>query len=147
MAIRKSLLLAGAATTVSLAGIGAAMAASGSAGSSNLVDNIASHFHLDKAAVQQVVDQTKQQNQTAHEQKYEDRLAKAVTDGKITAAQKDLILAKHNELVSTRQSLKGKTPAERRAALTQERTDLQAWEKANNIPAGYLMDGSFGRLR
>jgi outer membrane murein-binding lipoprotein Lpp len=121
--------------------IGLASAAS-DAKPASLASEIAQKFNLKPSDVQVVIDQHRGEVQTAHEQAYEQRLAQAVTDGKLTAAQKDQILAKHKELLSFMESLKGKTPQERRAAMKQERADIQSWEKANNIPAGYL--GGFG---
>jgi flagellar motor protein MotB len=108
----------------------------------SLASEIAQKFNLKQSDVQSVIDQHRGEAQAAHEQKYEQRLAQAVTDGKLTAAQKDQVLAKHKELLSFMDSLKGKTAQERRTAMEQKRTEIQDWEKANNIPAGYL--GGFG---
>jgi hypothetical protein len=120
--------------------IGLASAATSQPGS--LASEIAQKFHLNQSDVQAVIDQHRTEAQGSREQKYEERLTQAVTDGKLTSAQKDQILAKHKELMSFMDSLKGKTPAERRTAMEQKRTELQQWAKDNKIPAGYL--GGFG---
>ncbi len=61
-------------------------------------------------------------------------LTQAVTDGKLTQAQADLITAKQAEIKTFLDSLKGKTPAERTAAIATQVTTWKAWAAANNIP-------------
>ena len=108
-------------------------------GQDGLASKIASAFHLNQADVQKVIDQNRTDRQAQMEQKYEDRLAQAVTDGKITSDQKTLILAKHKEVVSFMESLKGKTAAERKSAMQTERQQLQDWASQNNIDLKWIM--------
>ncbi len=61
-------------------------------------------------------------------------LAKAVADGKLTQAQADLITAKQAEIRTFLDSLKGKTDAERKTALTAQVATWKAWAAANKIP-------------
>jgi hypothetical protein len=114
----------------------------------SLVQKIADTFHLDKSKVQSVFDQDKQQRQDNREAQYEARLTQAVTDGKLTSAQKDAVLKKHNELkdqlAKARTSGQSLTPAERKAAMDKLRADIDAWSKANNIDAKWLMGGGPG---
>jgi hypothetical protein len=60
-----------------------------------------------------------------------------VKDGEITGAQKQLIIKKHKELVAElqtdMQSMKGKTPVERKAAVDAKRKALDDWEKQNGV--------------
>lgn len=63
---------------------------------SGLVQMIASKFNLDQTQVQTVVDQyhqTEKGNRGTEMKNQEDRLAKLVTEGKITEAQKQAIIA------------------------------------------------------
>lgn len=139
MKSKKPLLIGSIFAGIALAGlIGYAASAQGASTGPTLVDKIAQHFNLNKAEVQKVFDDNRAQKMADRETKYEARLTQAVTDGKLTVAQKDLILAKHKEVIAFMATLKDKSPADRRSALTQERTDIQAWEKQNNIPTGYL---------
>jgi hypothetical protein len=148
MRIKKSLLIAGAVTGVSLvgvSGIGIASAASNSSSTgtdSSLVDKIASTFNLDKSKVQAVFDSNRQEKEAEHQAQLEKALSQLVTDGKITATQKTAILAKQKELQTTHksehQSLKNKTAAERKAYMEQERSALEQWAKDNNLPTEYL---------
>ncbi len=108
-----------------------------------LANKIASTFHLNASDVQKVIDQNHSDREAQHQQDMKARLDQAVKDGKITGAQETLIIDKQKELQSQRESLKDKTPEERRTAMQQTRTELEAWAKQNNIPLQYL--APFGR--
>lgn len=143
MNMKKPLMVAGAASIVTLGGITASgivsAATPGSSGSTpSLVDAIASKFHLNKSDVQAVVDQNRAQHQAERQQKYEDRLTKAVSDGKLTSTQKTQLLAQENDLISYMQSIKDKSPQERHQLMKTKLDDLKTWAQQNNIPAQYL---------
>lgn len=112
---------------------------------SGLVQKIAQKFGLSQADVQAVFDADKQEHMQQMQAQAEQRLTDLVTTGKITQAQKDLIVAKQKELEANRQAnfeaMKGKTPAERKAAMDAQRTELEAWAKTNGIDLQYLMPG------
>lgn len=120
--------------------MGVSLAANAQANDGNtLVDKIAEKFNLNKADVQKVFDDNKAENQAERQQKLEQRLDKAVSDGKITSSQKEEILAKLKDFQSFIDSLKGKTPAERRVAIKAKKKELRQWAKDNKIPEGILM--------
>jgi len=105
----------------------------------SLVDMIATKFNLNKTDVQQVVDQYHAQQKTDMKQKFTDRLNQAVTDGKITSAQRDLITAKLIEVQGKIADIQKITdPTARKTALTQLMTDVKAWATANNIDMKWL---------
>lgn len=110
---------------------------------SSLVQRISEKFGLQQADVQAVFDQDKQERQAKREADYTARLDQLVKDGKITEAQKQLIVEKHAELKAKRQTamqnFKDKTAEERKAAMDVERTSLEEWAKQNNIDMQYLM--------
>ena len=135
---RKQLMVATVVASVGTLGIIGLASAAGNTKPASLAQELAQKFNLKQSDVQMVIDQHKGEAQTYHEQQYEQRLAQAVTDGKLTTAQRDEILAKHKVLMSFVATLKGKTPAERKTAIQEQRTDIENWEKNNNIPAGYL---------
>jgi len=146
--VKKSVIIAGAVATIGLAGAGGLGVASAagnvqsSATNNSLIDKLASKFNLKKADVQAVFDEDRTARQAARQQQVEERLTQAVTDGKITAAQKAAILAKQAELQAKmnadRASMPDKTPAERRALMEQNRAELKQWAADNSIPAAYL---------
>lgn len=83
------------------------------------------------------------------------QLDEAVSEGVLTAEQKDLLLQKHEEMQSSRQQWQEEkmsmSPEERRAAATEKREEMKAWAEANNIPSEFVArnqkapaDHSFG---
>lgn len=101
MNIKKPLVIAGIASSVALAGFTGVSAVSATTNhaseSPSLVDKIATTFDLNRNEVQKVVDDDRKLHEAEHQQYLEKRLDQAVADGKITAAQKDKILAKAAE--------------------------------------------------
>lgn len=110
---------------------------------SSLVQKIADKFGLKEADVQAVFDQEKKEHQAKMQQKNEERLSQLVKDGKITDAQKQLILAKSKELVTNRQKnkekMKNMTADELKATMQSERKALEDWASQNGIDPKYLM--------
>ncbi len=104
---------------------------------------IAQKFNLNTADVQTVIDETLETERIRMEKNRPNPLAKAVTDGKLTQAQADLIKAKHEEeraqMESDRESMENMTQAEREAAIKAHREDLKKWATENNIPEQYVM--------
>jgi uncharacterized membrane protein YhiD involved in acid resistance len=110
---------------------------------STLVQNIASKFNLKTEDVQKVFDDT-------HTQVRSSRLDQAIADGKITTAQKDLILKKEIEIRAKVDEINAKqlTVEERRTALTNLRSEMSKWATDNKIPAeilGFGMRGAHGK--
>lgn len=70
-------------------------------------------------------------------------LTQAVTAGKLTQAQADLIVAKRAELKAAHEANEDQalTKAQRETAMKAEREALKAWATANNIPEQYLLGG------
>ncbi|NTU72782.1 hypothetical protein HGB07_01240 [Candidatus Roizmanbacteria bacterium] len=121
-------------------------------GFTSLVEQIATKFGLKQSDVQAVFDQHRQDRQTQMETQFEAKLSQDVKDGKITEAQKQLIIAKHKELAVNRQkykeSLKSMTADQRKTTREKEKNDLETWAKQNNIDLKYLYGGlgnGFGR--
>jgi Skp family chaperone for outer membrane proteins len=121
----------------------------------SLVAKIADKFGLKIEDVQEVFDQEKKDRQAEMEAKYLERLNTLVSEGKITDAQKQLILNKHNEMKNKRQTemqnMQGKTGEERKALMEakrsereKERKDLETWATQSGIDVKYLM-GGFGK--
>ncbi len=110
---------------------------------SSLIERLAAKFNLNKADVETVFGEEREARRTERNMKFEERLAQAVRDGKITDAQKSLILEKHAALMSereaSRESWKNMTREERRADAEKRREALESWMKTNGIP-----DGIFG---
>ena len=114
-----------------------------------LIQKLATKFGLKQADVQTVFDEHRNEMNTKREGNYEARMTQLVKNGKITEAQKQLILTKHKELEAKREankdSYKNMTAEQRKAAMDKERTDLEAWAKQNNIDVKYLFGGEMGK--
>lgn len=143
---KASTLLVATAITLGLATAGAGVIHAASTTNttnpmSNLVTALAQKFNLNTADVQKVFDEQHTQIQAQRFQEQKDRLAQAVTAGKITQAQADLITAKHAEMKTFMESLKDKTPSERQAAMKAQMDSLKQWSTQNNIPQQFFMMG------
>lgn len=158
---KKTAIITGAAIIIASAGIIRVSSAAGTSSTrmSNLVNAIASKFNLNPNDVQQVVDQTLQQERSQRQaqflQNYTTRINQAVQNGQLTQDQANKILAKEQEVQNFLNSLSGKTAQERQSAVQQELTSLQQWAQDNNIPQQYLpigfamkghMRGGFGMM-
>jgi hypothetical protein len=71
------------------------------------------------------------------EQRYEQVLGEAVTEGKLTSAQEQAIIAEHNQLMSELKS--ATTKSARRAERKTVRSEAMAWAKQNNLSGRWLL--------
>jgi hypothetical protein len=150
MQIKRSLLIAAAATTVAAGGVGtlglASAAASSTDSQTSLVDQIATRFHLNKSDVQSVFDQDRQQHEADREAKQKQALADAVTNGKLTQDQADHITQVLNEVKSLRGTTAPKDLSDdTRSQIKADLDGLRTWAKQNNIDLKYIMPGPGGR--
>ncbi|EKD86122.1 MAG: hypothetical protein ACD_37C00459G0003 [uncultured bacterium] len=110
-----------------------------------IVQKIADKFGLNKDEVQKVFDEERTARQAEMQTKNAERLDQLVKDGRITEAQKTLILNKQKELQAkhqaNRDSFKDKAPGEMKTQMEAERTALEAWAKENGINIEYLHGG------
>lgn len=117
---------------------------------STLVQMIADKFNLNRNDVQAVFDQYRTDRQNAMQTRFEKMLNQLVQDGKITDAQKQLILNKWQELKANRQkdaaNWKNMTPDQRKAARESQKQALSDWAKQNNIDLQYLYAGRMGHF-
>lgn len=128
--MKKSLLIAGAVTTLGLAttlGVGA-YAMGGGSQNNELVTKVAQRFNLNEADVRAVFNEYKDSERKA---RTSERLQELVDEGKITLEQKTLIENKLKELEATHD---------------QEREELEAWAKEKGIDLKYVMVHSAKRL-
>lgn len=110
---------------------------------SSLAQKIADKFGLNKADVEAVFEADRKERHKKMKTAYSAQLDQYVKDGKITEAQKQLILEKHNELEAKHQSLmqdmQNMTADERKSAMQKEKQALSEWAKENGIDLQYLM--------
>lgn len=113
----------------------------------NLATLLAQRFNLNVADVQKFFDEQRAQMETERKKLFTDRINQGVTDGKLTQAQADKIIAKHAELETLRESLKDKTEAERQAAIKTQIEAVKKWAEENNIPSEFMIFGGPGMGR
>lgn len=112
-----------------------------------LIQRLVQKFGLKTDDVRSVFDKFRDERQAQMQQKLTNKLDALVKEGKLTEAQKRLIISKHTELQAQREkdkdTLKDLTPEERRAKMQAQRTDLENWAQQNNIDIQYVL--GFGR--
>lgn len=113
---------------------------------SSIIQKLAQRFNLNPADIQTVFNQDRADKQAQIQNRFSQTLDQTVKNGKLTDAQKQLILSKLQELKNNQQNLKNMTPDQRKAALQKQRQDLQAWAQQNNIDMKYLFGGHMGMM-
>jgi hypothetical protein len=156
MNIRKPLLIAGVVSSVAFATVGGAHAVSAATtpNDESLAQKIALKFNLQEKDVKSFIDENRtarrEQHREEHKTKINGRLDQAVKDGKITAQQKDLIIAKlaevHKAHEADHEAMKDKTPEEQRNFREAKRTEIENWANKNNIPTEYILMGGKGKM-
>jgi len=112
-------------------------------GDDTFISKLAGKLGIDVDKIKTAFDDLFKEHQTEMQSKADERLSQAVTEGKITEAQKKLILEKQKELQekreSNRETFQNMSEEERRTAMEKERTDLETWAKNNGIDLSYMM--------
>lgn len=112
-----------------------------------IVSTLSQKLGVSEDKVQKAFDEIHSDRRAEMESRYQDMLSQAVKDGKLTEAQKKLLIAKHNELFSQREThfdeLKNMTPQERKAKMQKRRDELENWAQQNDIDPSYL--AGFGK--
>ncbi len=110
-----------------------------------LINRLVKRFNLKEADVRRVFEEERINRQKERAVQMEERLSQWVQDGKITEAQKKLILEKQKELsvqrVSDGFALKNLTREQRKTKMDEERISLEQWATENGIDMRYLMLG------
>ena len=108
-----------------------------------LIDKISQRFNLNRDEVKDFFIEVESDRHKEMENKMQERLTTLVTEGKITEAQKTLIIQKHTEMRAEMEKNKGEmkdlTPEQRRAKMDEHKVEMDAWAKANGIDPVYLM--------
>jgi hypothetical protein len=112
----------------------------------SLIQKFAKKFGLKESDVQTVFDEERTTRQAEMQTRYEEQLTQYVKDGKITEAQKQLIINKHKELQTANQTertdMRDLTPEQRRTQMETKREELETWATQNGIDPQYI--GGFG---
>jgi len=112
---------------------------------SGFVTAISQKFSLSETEVQAVFTEQAEKQHAEMEAKFTanfaEKLSTAVTEGKLTQTQSDLITAKQAEIKTQREALKNSDVKPTKEEMQAQMEDLKTWAEANNIPNEYLMLG------
>jgi len=110
-----------------------------------IIQKLVERFNLDPVEVQKVFDEERGERQKAMQTRFEDLLDQAVKDGKITAKQKEAIIAKRTEMQKKMDELRtSDLSAEERSTKMQAlMEEIKTWADKNDIDLQYLH--MFGR--
>lgn len=120
----------GAVGAITLTGTSVALADSNKS-NDNLAQKIAQKFNLNQNEVQAVINENRQA-------RHEDRLDNLVKDGKITEAQKELIINKMQEWDDIKPDFTSMNTTERLEAMQKHRDEMIAWAKDNGIDPNFV---------
>lgn len=109
----------------------------------SIVDKLVSKFNLNKDDVQKLFNEERETMQKEMEERFAVILNEAVASGKLTEAQKTLIIDKKAEIKANFQANKDKFKnqdrKEMQAQMKSERESLEKWANDNGIDMKYLI--------
>lgn len=129
-------ILSAALVGSTILGVGYASAQDTTNPTSTIVQKLAQKFNLKEADVQAVFDEEHQARHAQMQTDLEKRLTQGVTDGKITEAQKQAIIAKFQDMKNHKpdiESFKSMTQEQRRAQMETKKTEFESWAKTNGL--------------
>lgn len=145
--IKQSLMVGATVATLGLgfAGAGLANASSTTDGQTTLIEKLASKFNLNKDEVAAVFTADRQEHQGEMQAKQAERLAQAVTDGKLTQAQADYIANAQKEIHSLMSASDPQNQSDAQRDAVRTKIDaLRDWATTNNVDMQYVGPGGHG---
>jgi hypothetical protein len=143
-------LILGAIACTGFYGVGATFASEEETGRETIVQRIAERFNLNTEEVEGVFEKNRAEHQVQNQERQEERLAQAVSDGNLSEEQKVLILDKMEELEAERETNRGSssdmTREERQSERKDHRDEMDQWLEENGIDHEYL-GGPQGGMR
>lgn len=137
--LRKNILLSVLGLTLiggTLIGVTSVSAQDATGKSQSITQKLAQRFNLNEADVKAVFVEEHQARHAQMKTAFEQRLAQAVADRKITEAQKTAILNKFSEMKATKLNpgqFKNQTPEQRKQATEQKKSELETWATENGL--------------
>jgi polyhydroxyalkanoate synthesis regulator phasin len=120
---------------------------------STVIQKLVERFGLNEEEVKDVFEEVREEHHTQVQTDFEDWLSEAVTSGDLTEEQKQLILEKHEELKSDKESFQDMTREEMYQAMLDRKTELKSWAEENEIDLEYfygwkgMWGGHFGHMK
>lgn len=144
MISRKTVALGAVALTIvgTTAFVSTSAFAQSTDGQTTMIQKLAQKLGVPEDKVKVAFDELHSERHTEMKKNMETRLSELVSQGKLTEAQKQAILAKMEELKTEHQNLKTEmqnmTPEQRMQRMEQERTELENWAKSQGIDPSLL---------
>lgn len=132
------------AALVAISGMVGISKADDSSNRDTLIQRITEKFNLNQGEVEEVFNQHGEERHQQRQMEIEERLNKAVSDGKITEEQKNLILKKKEEMQGQRESFKNLSDEERKEQMINHREEMKKWAEENDIDMKEFMGGGKG---
>jgi hypothetical protein len=110
-----------------------------------IIQKLVERFGLNEEEVKAVFDEVREEHRAEMQSRFGERFNEAVESGDLTEEQKQLILAKHEELraerEANRESFQNMTWEERREVMEAQRAELESWAEENGVDPKYLFGG------
>jgi len=108
-----------------------------------IVQKLAERFNLNTEEVQQVFDEDREGQRQQMQIRFEEHLDQAINDGKITEEQKQVILAKREEMKTDPENFrnllsKDLSSEERREKMEAHREEVKVWAEESGIDLDFL---------
>lgn len=108
-----------------------------------IVQKIAEHFNLNVGDVQKVFDEERDERRADKYAFFAERLNDLVSEGKLTEAQKEAILDKHEEMQDKNEEWRNLSFEERKNKMQETREEFKEWAEEQGINLPLL--GPFGK--
>jgi Skp family chaperone for outer membrane proteins len=104
----------------------------------SIASRLAERFNLNESEVEAVFAEARGEHHQAMLVSLEARLDALVEQGQLTAEQKALLLAKHEDMAELMDEFAQMSPEERRAAIQAHHDDIEAWAEENGLDLSEL---------
>ncbi len=98
-----------------------------------IIQKLVERFGLNEDEVKAVFDEAREEQHQQMQNRFEERLNQAVSEGEITEEQKQAILAKREEMQANREEFKDLSPEERREKMEAHQEEMKKWAEENGL--------------
>lgn len=111
----------------------------------SLAQKISQRFNVSPDKVEEVLDEMRAEREAMRLMRFEERLDGYISEGKLTTAQKDLLMDKREEMMAKKDEFLSLSFDERRAKMDEYRKSLDSWLSQNGITVPVFGEGHRGR--
>lgn len=111
----------------------------------SLAQKISQRFNVSPDKVEEVLDEMRAEREAMRLMRFEERLDGYISEGKLTTAQKDLLMDKREEMMAKKDEFLSLSFDERRAKMDEYKKSLDSWLSQNGIIVPVFGEGHRGR--